>query len=107
MVAAVMRSFLRACDASRACTTSISICPSLRWLAGAASCARPIAPLKATTAAQAKAWGKSLLNNGLFILVSPAYIDAGVACLDGESTDPSHLETPALRKSSAPNRNRG
>jgi hypothetical protein len=70
-VAAVMRSFLRAVDASRACTTSISICPSLRCpAAGAASFwATAIAQPRANTAAHARARGKILLSVGRFIVV--------------------------------------
>ena len=36
MVAAVIRSLFSALEASRACTTSISICPSVRWSIGGA-----------------------------------------------------------------------
>src|SRR5271157_5409380 len=70
MVAAVIRSLFSALDASRACTTSISICPSLRCpAAGAASWASAMAPHSTTSAAQARAWGKTRLRNGRFIFM--------------------------------------
>src|ERR1035438_796104 len=97
MVAAVMRSFLSALDASRACTTSISICPSERWPAagfadgagtgegaGAWSCARVTLAPRATTAAHSRAWGTILLNNGRIMV-------AFLLCLPKLQEAPIHL----------------
>src|ERR1700758_2815217 len=98
IVAAVIRSFFRACEPSRACTTSISICPSLRGpFDGAASCARAITPAKASTPAE-----ENKLNiNDRFIVQSPACHCADVIYFDGRVTLPSSLLTPVHGKSSA------
>ena len=80
MVAAVISSFLSALEASRAWTTSISICPSVRWpetcaASGAAlesedgACATARTPLRTTNPPHAKTFGMAFLNKVRFIFM--------------------------------------
>jgi hypothetical protein len=102
IVAAVIRSFFRASEASSACTTSISICPSLRGpLAGAASCANAIAPAKAITPTEEKNLNiDNLLISQISRTSLGAAFGADVFYLDGKRAIPSPLLTPVLGKSS-------
>ena len=90
IVAAVIRSFFKASEASSACTTSISICPSLRGpLAGADPVPSAIAPPKAITASQPKVFEYTGFNQWHMPFSSLLRNRAAIPPLDAKLDIPS------------------